>query len=337
MKSKLLILFYLFLTTLLSGWTIHDKDFNIDIHLSDTQVMVNGELDVEVMFHHPPSYFVKTDELIQHLLWHINPLEPTWHLVRYDVSKPRPGTTRLQVTITPLKEGVFDLSFFDIAFYSSQDDSKRIYSTPLFEIKAAIPSFSSMEFGPTAPLIGLESPFPFNLDDVNQVKMYDQAARRQESAKIQNAIAFRTFPWTFLFAVTMGSLFFLMMRYYKPFRPKPKEQVLKSASENALSGLEIIKRADLTTKGEFKKFFTDLTEVLRNYLQSSFDISVVSQTTSELQKELEQHRILSSELEHRMLHFLTLADQVKFANKVPAPDECDEAYTTVEAIVNDVK
>lgn len=100
--------------------------------------------------------------------------------------------------------------------------------------------------------------------------------------------------------------------------PKPKP-----AHETALKALQNLYMTDLLEKGEFKIFFSKLSEILRIYLEARYFISALEETTYEIMRDLEKH--LDEEKQSRLRTILELSDLVKFAKLIPSEENINSA------------
>lgn len=98
------------------------------------------------------------------------------------------------------------------------------------------------------------------------------------------------------------------------------EEVIKPAPDViALEKLQELKDAALWEKGEIKAYQTQLTYIIREYLEGRFDISALELTTGEILRELASKdfdKMHSNNLEK----ILQIADLIKFAKAKPTVD-----------------
>ena len=109
---------------------------------------------------------------------------------------------------------------------------------------------------------------------------------------------------------------------------------LRPAEEVALEKLDAIKEKKIWQQGQVKEYYTQLTDVVREYIARRFEVSSVEQTSDETLRDI---RPLLSErkvLYDQLRKMLTLADLVKFAKWSTTPDENElslrNAYTFVK-------
>lgn len=74
-----------------------------------------------------------------------------------------------------------------------------------------------------------------------------------------------------------------------------------------------------------KEYYSELTEVLRRYIEFSFGIRALESTSDEIKEGIAKHLNLSKDLETRFGDLLVTADLAKFAKVNPTPSE-NETY-----------
>ena len=97
----------------------------------------------------------------------------------------------------------------------------------------------------------------------------------------------------------------------------------------ALTELSRLERMNMLERGEFKKYYTLVTDVIRRYLEARFNVDAIDRTTSELLGELEDRRCRVEKLDG----LLNEADLVKFARFKPAEATGKAAMSTAREIV----
>lgn len=106
--------------------------------------------------------------------------------------------------------------------------------------------------------------------------------------------------------------------------------------ELALQQLEKLKTEKLCENGLEKEYYTRLTEILRNYLDSRFGINAMEMTSSQIIRQLNMNAETkpSAPVLNRILE---MADFVKFAKVRPLPDENQAVFNNSVKFVEDTK
>ena len=109
---------------------------------------------------------------------------------------------------------------------------------------------------------------------------------------------------------------------------------LRPAEEVALEKLDAIKDKKIWQQGQVKEYYTQLTDVVREYIARRFEVSSVEQTSDETLRDIRPLLSERKDLYDQLRKMLTLADLVKFAKWSTTPDENElslrNAYTFVK-------
>jgi len=102
--------------------------------------------------------------------------------------------------------------------------------------------------------------------------------------------------------------------------------------EIAYTDLAMLKNKNMPEQGEVKKYYFELSEIMKRYLGRKFEFGAVDMTTTEIGEYLTQ-RSLDESLHEEIIGFSEHADLVKFAKYVPPADrpgiDWDAAYELV--------
>jgi hypothetical protein len=129
--------------------------------------------------------------------------------------------------------------------------------------------------------------------------------------------------------------------YYLRKRPKAEEPVkeiipVKPAYDIALAKLYELRNKKLWQQDEVKTYYSELSDVLREYLEKRYRINALEQTTDEIFVAL-RHASLSADNRKTLKQILTLADLVKFAKEKPLPDENEQSIESAIGFVTQTK
>jgi hypothetical protein len=133
------------------------------------------------------------------------------------------------------------------------------------------------------------------------------------------------FPWV-LAAILAGLLVWFTVYYIRKrrkaeplIRLKPRVQLLPH--EIALTELEKLRIKKLWQEGKVKEYHSELTDIIRKYLEGRFRFNALESTTGEIMDELGRFREVVGEQNEKLREMLSLADLVKFAKAQPLPEE----------------
>jgi hypothetical protein len=134
-----------------------------------------------------------------------------------------------------------------------------------------------------------------------------------------------------LFVLFIGAYFLL-----KKFKKQPeKEIVYNSPIEKATSLLQLLEKKEFLQKGEIKNYYSELTDIARDYIEEAIEIPAKESTTSELIMALravssKKKMKLSKESLLNLETVLKQADLVKFAKSKPLDFEIAQDREKIE-------
>lgn len=111
---------------------------------------------------------------------------------------------------------------------------------------------------------------------------------------------------------------------------KPKPSI--PAHIEALKALDELAKKKLWQQDQVKTYYSELTHILRVYLERRFEIHALEQTSDEIILALRYTDIPDAE-KKKVMHVLLLADMVKFAKEQPISSENEAAIADVKKVV----
>lgn len=136
---------------------------------------------------------------------------------------------------------------------------------------------------------------------------------------------------TYTIFYIIGILLFLALlyygyQYYLKNLKKVKEEVKNDKTQHipedelALSKIKLLGEKDYLKKMQYKNFYFELSEIIREYLNKRYNILTLERTTYEISLDLK--KILpEKELLNEFLEFFNECDMVKFAKYIPTLNE----------------
>lgn len=103
----------------------------------------------------------------------------------------------------------------------------------------------------------------------------------------------------------------------------------------ALKALKELKEKELLEQNLCNPFYTELSLILRTYLEGRFKLNAPDETTEEIVEELSTSTDLSGAQQNMLKAFMRQADLVKFAKGVPDRTTMEEAFETTKSFVNE--
>jgi uncharacterized repeat protein (TIGR01451 family) len=138
-------------------------------------------------------------------------------------------------------------------------------------------------------------------------------------------------PWLLL-AILAGLLTWAIIRYIRNHKKSVTAEDIIIPSDPAhviaFRELEKLKAEELWQKGEIKKYYTRLTEILRQYLENRFKVYSLELTTAETLDALVKTGFKKNRSYDDLKSVLTGADLVKFAKYNPVATENESHFQT---------
>ena len=120
-------------------------------------------------------------------------------------------------------------------------------------------------------------------------------------------------------AVIAGVILYFSLRKKKPVIIKRFVRK-EPPHETALNKLRELDEKKLWQQGEIKLYYSELSEIIRGYIEGRYNMPALESTTDEIMGRIEVTGI-SSKLRDDFRMLLQTADLVKFAKANPLPDE----------------
>ena len=146
--------------------------------------------------------------------------------------------------------------------------------------------------------------------------------------------------WKYLLVLLLiGGLGALVYWYFKKRqKEKIEEEIYKTPIEKATSLLNNLEKKELWQHGEVKAYYSELTDIVRNYIEEAIEIPAMESTTSELIEGLKvasqkKKMKLSKETIDNLFVVLKQADLVKFAKSKPLDFEITEDRKKIERAI----
>jgi hypothetical protein len=148
--------------------------------------------------------------------------------------------------------------------------------------------------------------------------------------------------WLFVFIVTLIIILILSAIYlgYSYYR---KKQLLKQGIivekrippyEIAKNALKYLEEQKLWQKGEIKQYHTEITYIVRKYLEDEFNFNALEKTSEEIIENLQKINSPVSILDN-LKEFFENADMVKFAKFSPMPIINEKMFVQANTLVDD--
>ena len=147
-------------------------------------------------------------------------------------------------------------------------------------------------------------------------------------------------PWIFG-AVLAGLLLFIVVYYIKKRKKQEPLFKIKKPEEPphvvALRELDKLKEKKLWQKGKIKVYHSELTCIIRKYIERRYQTPAMEQTSNEIIEALINSGFNNNTQLGQLKSLLFSADMVKFAKAKPLPDENETSLLNSYVFVNETK
>jgi hypothetical protein len=169
--------------------------------------------------------------------------------------------------------------------------------------------------------------------DTLKQKMYD-------IKPIAEVTSSKSWIWKLLLIIILLAGIAAFVYWWLKIRQKKEieEEIFKTPIEKATSLLNTLEKKELWQKGEVKAYYSELTDIARNYIEEAIDIPAMESTTSELIEgirvaSLKKKMVLTQETIENLERVLKQADLVKFAKSKPLDFEITEDRKKIEKAI----
>lgn len=172
-----------------------------------------------------------------------------------------------------------------------------------------------------ASLIDLAPVIPFKLSQENEIFLNQELAK--EPHRNVSIVRSKTFPWFGLFLLLCIGAFLpfaiLLLKKRKNAPLAPREEAL-----------EELKEMQTKPYTNTQDLYTDLTNLVRTYLEKTYNLPITHLTTEEF---FLQTKDMAGLRTPTLEFFLTEADKVKFAQKVPTDKEINSIVQAAKQLI----
>jgi len=137
--------------------------------------------------------------------------------------------------------------------------------------------------------------------------------------------------------LVIGLIVYLVWRYIKKKRAQKPLPVVKPKPKikphiTALKELEKLRQKKLWEQGKTKDYYTELTDIVRIYIDGQWNIGAMEMVTTEIMEALKNTEI-HNEILKRLEQAFSIADLVKFAKYSPLPTDHDLSFKNCKEFV----
>lgn len=188
--------------------------------------------------------------------------------------------------------------------------------------------------------IGLDfEVIPFPIDTL-KIEIKDIKANAKEPFTIGEILPIIIWVLIAIFLFIGGYFGFKLWKKYRKVKikeifvkPKPK----LPADILALNSLEELRLKRLVENGRLKEFYSEISEILRQYLYNRFEINAMEMTTDQILRECEKVKDIDNDSYLLLEYILKNSDLVKFAKFSPESYISDKSMKNANEFVNQTK
>ena len=174
--------------------------------------------------------------------------------------------------------------------------------------------------------------------DTTKQKMFPIKAIKGDTYRFDDARPY--FWWILIGLAIVGVALYFVFRKKKIVKEKVVVP-LTPPYEEAINKLHQLDKKLLWQNNKVKEYYSELTEIVRNYIERELEIPALESTTDELVKILidsnnSESISTSKETIKKLKYLLTEADLVKFAKSKPLSGEIEMNRKDTEEIVNNL-
>lgn len=251
-----------------------------------------------------------------------------------EVLKMLPADTTMTEVMTLNKKYIvtsFDSTLYHVPYMMVVDGIDTLRTND-FGLKVSAPQLSD------STLAYLERLKNHETDSIDFVKLQISDIKDIQKPEFvwQDYLEYIYIPLLILLAfIIIGLIVFLVLRKRKKgyyFKPK----VVLPPHVVALDGLDKLKASKLWQKGMEKEYYTELTDILREYIDGRFNIDAPEMVSDDIIDAVHLATDTRSATDG-LSQVLKLADLVKFAKYTPFADENDLSLVNAYLFVNQTK
>ncbi len=152
---------------------------------------------------------------------------------------------------------------------------------------------------------------------------------------IEEPLNLLDFWWLFLLLIVAGLAYLLYVIQQRRKAAAPPPPPPPPAYVVALDALKELEGKKLWQQSQTKAYYSELTHILREYLEGRFDVQALEMTTRQITKQLSQRNDFDKVRAKELSNLLQISDLVKFAKARPAEELHAEGLERVRSFVKE--
>lgn len=149
---------------------------------------------------------------------------------------------------------------------------------------------------------------------------------------------FKKYGFLFLvISLLISAILYLFVKYLKSKKSTKNVEIIKVKSKEkphiiALHELEKLRHKKLWEQGKVKEYYSELTEIIRIYLEGRWEIYAMEMVSSEIIEALKEIHVLDGDI-NSLVKMFSISDLVKFAKWDPLPTDHDMAFKSAKEFI----
>ena len=295
----------------LGGLTFNSKaqDIRVEAKLDQSKIALGDQTILRLMAHLPVNGQVDFPVLADTVSSKIQIVEMGKTDTLTDKNNPAVKTISRQYTITS-----FDPGLHAIPAYTFGTKSGNLST-------AALPlEVTEVKVDTTKAIFDIKEPLAVSYSFMDWLR---------DNAKL---VAFSALGILLLTALIW---YWIKKRKNKPAKVEPPKPVIP-LHVIALDKLNALKTEKLWEKGQVKQYHSELTDIIREYLEKRYQINAMEQTSEEIFSGLKHLKIAEQDT-NKLRQMLLLADLVKFAKASPLNSDNEQSMENAISFVTNTK
>ncbi len=169
--------------------------------------------------------------------------------------------------------------------------------------------------------------------DTTKKTIYDIKAPFDEPFSIMEIIEYIIWGLLAIILIVAGIYVYRKIKKKEPIIKIPQKPA-DPPHVIALRELDQLKEKKLWQNNHIKRYHSDLTEIIRKYIEDRFGIPALEMTSYEILDAVSHEKYIPEKLHSELRFMFTMADFVKFAKAQPLPDENDSCMRNAYNFVN---
>ena len=147
-------------------------------------------------------------------------------------------------------------------------------------------------------------------------------------------------PFIILASILLIWLIVMLSRYiYEKFKKEKlaPSKIIRPPHEIAYEALEALRAKDHPSFGRVKIYYSELSNIVRHYIENRFSIKAPEMTTEEFLFSVRESGKISGSHKNLLKEFLILCDIVKFAKHDSSASEMGASFNAAKIFVDETK